>query len=68
MNQRDSSALTEIVRLCDVAANLVARGDRGYRPSELRIRVGDYRVVRDVQDDERVVMVLRIGHRREAYR
>ena len=34
----------------------------------LRIRVGDYRVVYDVQDDELVVLVLRVGHRREVYR
>lgn len=35
---------------------------------ELRIRVGDYRVVYDVQDDELVVLVLRVGHRRDVYR
>ncbi|WP_420174367.1 type II toxin-antitoxin system RelE family toxin [Luteococcus sp. OSA5] len=40
------------------------KGGRG----ELRIRVGDYRVVYDVQDDELVVLVLRVGHRREVYR
>jgi len=35
---------------------------------ELRIRIGDYRVVYDVKDDELVVLVLRVGHRREVYR
>lgn len=35
---------------------------------ELRIRVGDYRVVYDVQDDELMVLVLRTAHRREVYR
>ncbi len=35
---------------------------------ELRIRVGDYRVVYDVRDEELVVLVLRLGHRREIYR
>jgi len=35
---------------------------------ELRIRVGDYRVVYDVQDEELVVLALRVGHRREVYR
>lgn len=35
---------------------------------ELRIRVGDYRIVYDVQDDELLVLVLRVGHRREVYR
>lgn len=35
---------------------------------ELRIRIGDYRIVYDVLDDELVVLVLRLGHRREVYR
>lgn len=35
---------------------------------ELRIRVGDYRIVYDIHDDELVVLVLRLGHRREVYR
>lgn len=35
---------------------------------ELRIRVGDYRVVYDIIDDELVVLVLRVAHRREVYR
>lgn len=32
---------------------------------EMRIRVGDYRIV---DDGELVILVLRIGHRREVYR
>lgn len=35
---------------------------------ELRIRVGDYRVVYDIEDEQLVVLVLRVGHRREVYR
>ncbi|QPK83925.1 type II toxin-antitoxin system RelE/ParE family toxin [Corynebacterium qintianiae] len=35
---------------------------------EFRIRVGDYRVVYDIHHDELVVLVLRVGHRREVYR
>ena len=35
---------------------------------ELRIRVGDYRIVYDVYDTELVILVLRVGHRREIYR
>ena len=34
----------------------------------LRIRVGDYRVIYKVEDDLLVVLVIRIGHRREVYR
>lgn len=35
---------------------------------ELRIRIGDYRVVYDIVDDELVILILRVGHRREIYR
>ena len=41
------------------------KGDlRGLR----RLRVGDWRVVYEVQDDALIVLVIRIGHRREVYR
>lgn len=35
---------------------------------ELRIRVGNYRVIYDVEDDAIVVLVLRIGHRGDVYK
>jgi mRNA interferase RelE/StbE len=34
---------------------------------EWRIRIGDYRVIYIVDDEERVVRVTRIAHRREVY-
>ena len=33
-----------------------------------RLRVGDYRIVYEVNDDELVVLVIRIGHRQGVYR
>jgi mRNA interferase RelE/StbE len=33
-----------------------------------RIRVGVYRVVYQVRDNELIVLVLRVGHRRDVYR
>ncbi len=33
-----------------------------------RMRVGDYRVVYDIDDIDLVVTVIRVGHRREVYR
>ena len=33
-----------------------------------RLRVGQYRIVYEIMDDELVVLVVRIGHRREIYR
>ena len=38
-------------------------GDIGYR-----IRQGDYRVVYTINDERRLVEILKIGHRREVYR
>jgi mRNA interferase RelE/StbE len=33
-----------------------------------RYRVGDYRIICEIQDKKIVVLVLGIGHRREVYR
>lgn len=33
-----------------------------------RIRVGDYRVVYEIDDDRRLVTILHVGHRRDVYR
>lgn len=33
-----------------------------------KYRVGDYRLIAAVQDDRLIVLVLRIGHRKEIYR
>ncbi len=38
-------------------------GREGYR-----IRVGDYRVIYEPDDEELVVTILGVGHRREVYR
>lgn len=35
---------------------------------EMRIRVGDHRIIYEIDDGELVILVLRIGHRREVYR
>jgi mRNA interferase RelE/StbE len=37
------------------------------KPGWLRIRVGDYRIVYEVHDDELIVHVIDIGHRRDIY-
>ena len=33
-----------------------------------RIRVGDYRIIYDIDDNSRQITILAIGHRREIYR
>jgi mRNA interferase RelE/StbE len=37
-------------------------GDEGYR-----LRVGDYRVVLDLDKEQLIILVLRIGHRKNVY-
>ncbi|WP_019508086.1 type II toxin-antitoxin system RelE/ParE family toxin [Pleurocapsa sp. PCC 7319] len=38
-------------------------------PEDLyRIRVGDYRVIYNIQDNRLLVLILKIGHRRDIYR
>jgi mRNA interferase RelE/StbE len=39
------------------------QGRPGYR-----IRVGDYRIVYEVDDEQRTVTVFQVGHRRDVYR
>jgi mRNA interferase RelE/StbE len=33
-----------------------------------RVRVGDYRIVYAVRDQDLIILVVRVGHRREVYR
>jgi mRNA interferase RelE/StbE len=42
---------------------------KGARLGELwKYRIGDYRLIVRIEDAERVILVLRVGHRREVYR
>ena len=36
--------------------------------AKYRIRVGDYRVVYNVENQELVIFIIRIGHRKDIYR
>jgi mRNA interferase RelE/StbE len=33
-----------------------------------RIRVGDYRVIYEIQEKALVVLIVKVGHRKDAYR
>jgi mRNA interferase RelE/StbE len=74
-------AQKELSRLPAPAGNRVAaairkladtarpRGSRKLTGREgLRIRAGDYRVIYEIDDDNHLVTILHIGHRRDAYR
>lgn len=40
---------------------------RGDRKNQWRYRIGDYRLIVDIRDKELVILVIKIGHRREVY-
>ncbi len=40
----------------------------GIKEDWFRVRVGDYRILYDVRSESLVVLVIRIGHRREIYK
>lgn len=37
------------------------------RTGQWRYRIGDYRVITKIEDDELIILVISIGHRREIY-
>ncbi len=41
---------------------------QGEKSGLWRYRVGDYRLICDIQDDRITVMVLQVGHRKDVYR
>ena len=47
---------------CGSVKKLTAYEDR------YRLRIGDYRVIYDVMDEQLVILVVGVGHRREIYR
>jgi len=38
------------------------------RSDEWRFRIGDYRLIADIQDEKVVILILEIGHRRDIYK
>lgn len=43
------------------------KGLTGNHAGEWRYRIGDYRVLCEIKDDELLVLAIEIGHRREIY-
>ncbi len=41
---------------------------RGQPAGTFRVRSGDYRVIYEIHDDRLVVLVIRVGHRRDVYK
>ncbi len=43
------------------------KGLTANRRGQWRYRIGDYRVITEIQDDKIIVLVLEVGHRRNIY-
>jgi mRNA interferase RelE/StbE len=43
------------------------KGLTANRAGQWRYRIGDYRIICNIQDEELVILALTIGHRREIY-
>ena len=47
--------------------NLVGKGLTSNRSGQWRYRIGDYRLICQIQDNELVILALTVGHRSEVY-
>ena len=66
-----TSLLPHIVtKIKDLADNPRPQGGRKIKGSQndWRLRIGDYRVLYEIHDTTKTITVLRVKHRREAYR
>lgn len=43
------------------------KGLTSNRNGQWRYRVGDYRIIADIQDEKILILVLNVGHRRDIY-
>jgi mRNA interferase RelE/StbE len=47
----------------------IGKALQGFKLGEFwKYRVGDYRLIAKIEDDRLIVLVLRVGHRKEVYR
>lgn len=64
-NQKRILAAVELLRVNPRPAKMkkLVSPDPKYR-----VRVGDYRIIYQIEDSKLIILVLRIGHRRDIYR
>jgi mRNA interferase RelE/StbE len=63
LKQRILKALAQLQEEPRPANSLQMKGGQGFR-----LRIGDYRVLYDIDDNSQIINLRRIGHRREIYR
>jgi mRNA interferase RelE/StbE len=71
LKQLPPAVYTRIIRRIELLASEPRPpGARKIKDSadRYRIRIGDYRVIYQVEDDRLLILVIRVRHRREAYR
>jgi len=57
--------------LLSLAENPLPAGSKqlaGETPPLCRVRVGDYRILYQIEDDVLVILVVHVGHRKDVYR
>ena len=59
-----------VAKIESLARNLRPNGVDKLESSEelYRVRVGDFRIIYQIKERELIVLVVRVGHRREVYR
>ena len=63
LKQRILKALMQLKEEPRPANSLQMKGGQGFQ-----LRIGDYRVLYDIDDSSQIINLRRIGHRREIYR
>lgn len=66
--QLKKKLLTKIKHLSKERTSYNLKPLKGKNVAQFRLRVGDYRVLYDVYDSEKTVLILAVGHRRDIYR
>ena len=56
--------IDDLVENPDGPETIKMKGDNPFH----RVRVGDYRIVYEIQNDVLLVLIVKIGHRKEIYR
>ena len=71
LKKLETSLFTQIVsRIKELAANPHPQGSKKITGSQndWRLRIGDYRVLYEIDNKTRTINIMRVKHRREAYR
>jgi len=64
LQRRLRAAMSALAYIPRPPGAIMLRGEREH----WRIRVGDWRIIYTIEDDQLLVIVLQLGHRREIYR